>query len=32
MSDKNQESVDFKVDLTKTPEEIQKEHEEKRSC
>ena len=29
MSDKNQESVDFKVDLTKTPEEIQKEPEAK---
>lgn len=32
MSDKNQESVDFKVDLTKTPEEIQKEHEEKKEA
>ncbi len=32
MSEKNQESVDFKVDLTKTPEEIQKEHKEKKEA
>ena len=32
MSENKQESVDFKVDLSKTPEEIQKEHEEKKEA
>ena len=30
MSNNNDESVDFKVDLSKSPEEIQKEHKEKK--
>ena len=30
MSNTNDESVDFKVDLSKSPEEIQKEHKEKK--
>lgn len=32
MSEKNKEEVDFKVDLSKSPEEIQKEHQDKKQA
>lgn len=32
MSEKNQESVDFKVDMSKSPEEIQQEHKDKKEA